>query len=120
MKEKIEEIAKKISKLNSAEISELSEILLTEHNISATIYHFGLATMIDSNQGKTGDLYLTSAGFSKLGCVKYIKEKFGLGLREAKDIIDSVPCLLIELVPSDIGEEIIEELKEFGAKAEIR
>lgn len=121
MKEKIQEIANKISKLDSSEINELTEILLTEHNISATIYHFGIAPMIDFNQEKKCDLYLTSVGFNhKLGCVKYIKEKFGLGLREAKDIIDSVPCILVELISISEAEIIIKDLKEFGAKAEIK
>lgn len=119
MKEKIGEIAKKISKLDSTEINELTEKLLTEHNISATIYHFGIVPMIDFNQEIVCDLYLVDAGYSKLGTIKYIKELLNLGLKEAKDIIENTPILLIEDIPINNAELIIKGLKEYGATAKM-
>jgi large subunit ribosomal protein L7/L12 len=119
MSENIETIAKKMSKLNSTELSELSGVLLEKYNISATIYHFGIVPTIGINEPKICELHLINAGHSKLGTVKLIKEVFGLGLKDAKDIVDSVPYLLSDNISIEDAEKIKEALAEYGAKVEI-
>jgi large subunit ribosomal protein L7/L12 len=112
----INKIAKEIARLNSTEIDELSSILLNEHNISATLYRFSPVT----STPKECDLFLRHAGSLKLQMVKTIKETFGLGLKDAKTIVDSAPCYLKEFMDSDEAEEIKEQLEEIGATVEIR
>jgi len=118
MKEKIKTIAREISGLNSCELSELSEILLQEHNISATIYNFGskTETKLEDNYYK---LVLRKTGYSKLSLVKEIKELFGLGLKDAKDIVDSVPCYLSESIEYTNALKIKMKLENIGAEVEI-
>lgn len=117
---KIDDIAKNISGLNGTELELLSEVLLTKHDISATIYRFGVVPMIDYGQKTDGDLFLISAGSSKLGCVKTIKDIFQYGLREAKDIVDNAPILLAECVSSDDFEKIKEAFDEYDCIVELR
>lgn len=115
----IKEIAKQISKLNSNEISELSGALL-EYNISATIYRFGITPTFENNSQKDSKLILHKTGHSKLALVKEIKDMFGLGLKDAKDIVDSVPCYLSESIEFDIALNIKKRLENIGAELEIR
>lgn len=116
MKTEINKIAKEIARLNSTEISELSSILLNDHNISATLYRFGAVSI----EPKECDLVLLDAGNLKLQMVKTIKERFGLGLKDAKTIVDSAPCYLKEFMNCDEAEEIKKELEAIGAKIDIR
>jgi large subunit ribosomal protein L7/L12 len=112
----INKIAKEIARLSSIEIDELSSVLMNEHNISATLYRFNSATL----KSKECDLVLLDAGSLKLQMVKTIKETFGLGLKDAKTIVDSAPCYLKEFMDSDEAEKIKEEMESIGATIKIR
>lgn len=116
---KIDDIAKKIAKLDDTEINELTEKLLNLHNISATIYRFG-GIQLENDSEQTCKLVLRETGNRKLGLVKEIKEMFGLGLREAKDIVDNAPCYLSESIEYDIASKIKIKLENVGAEVEIQ
>ena len=120
MKENINNIAEKMSRLNAVELSELSSVLLSKYNMSATIYHFGVVPTIENpNNNNKCDLVLLECGQRKLMIVKSIKEIFGLGLKEAKDIIDTVPTYLSKSISIVKAEKIKLVLEEIGAKVEI-
>ncbi len=122
MKPTVAEIAKQISELNPLQLDKLSSVLLTEHNISATIYNCAVVPVIyDMNTLKTEcDLVLLETGSQKLMLVKTIKEIFDLGLRDAKMIIDNAPCYLKEFIEINKAKEIKKSLENIGAKVEIR
>lgn len=115
MEKNIKQIARTISKLSAPEIDMLTSALL-EHNISATIYHFG---GISTEVNTTATVFLRNAGNRKLMLLKTVKEYLGIGLREAKDIIDSAPCVVIEDTSIENAEALREALEECGATIEI-
>lgn len=119
MKENITDIANRIGKLDNNEINELTEKLLNFHNISATIYRFG-SISIENDSEQTCKLILRETGNRKLAMIKEIKEMFGLGLKESKDIIDNAPCYLSESIERDIALKIKTRLENIGAEVEIQ
>jgi len=116
MNEKVEDIARKMSRLSTLELSELSTVLIQKHDISATIYRFGVTPPYD----KKCDLWLTRTGDRKLQLLKSIKEMFGLGLRDAKCLVDVAPCSLKEYITIDKAEVIKEKLEATSATIEIK
>lgn len=117
MKTEINKIAREIARLNPIERDELVSVLMNSHNISATLYHFGAVSTNEIHQ--ECDLRLIRTGERKLQLIKTIKETFGLGLKDAKDIVDSAPCYLKEFMPVAEGEKIRDNLEEIGATIEI-
>ena len=111
----INKIANEIAKLSSIELDELSTALL-ENNISATLYRF---SGIPSENKTTATVVLRNTGIRKLMLVKTLKEYMGIGLKEAKDIVDSVPCVIIEDISIEAAEMFKEALDECGATVEI-
>jgi len=116
MNENVEDIARKMSRLSTLELSELSTVLIQKHDISGTIYRFGVTSSYD----KKCDLWLIRTGDRKLQLVKLINEMFGLGLKDAKSLVDAAPCYLKEFMPLDKVEVIKEKLETTGATIEIR
>lgn len=117
MKDNIKEIARKIARLSKFDISELEAALLN-NGISATLYRFSPINSIWDEE-KTYNLFLRKTGDRKLMLLKRIKEELGLGLREAKQIVDSAPCVVLENTSIERAEELKEILDECGAITEI-
>lgn len=118
----INDLAKAIADLNSIELNKLSDALLNEHNISATLYKFGGFGYVQTipntvNEQRIGqyDVLLKSAGSRKLMVLKQVKEIFGYGLKEAKDIIDDAPCYIAKSWTYDDSVRIKNELEKCGA-----
>ena len=63
---------------------------------------------------------LKSAGASKLGVIKVVRAATGLGLKDAKDLVDNCPKTLKEAISKEDAEKLVAELKEAGAEAEIK
>jgi|JFJP01.1.fsa_nt_gi large subunit ribosomal protein L7/L12 len=118
MKTKINKFAREIAKLDVAELDELTSLLMNKYGMASTLYHYSPGIMFVETSNEC-DLVLLETGPAKLMVVKVIKEAFGLGLREAKDILDSVPCYLKKSMESEEAEKIQEELEAVGAKTEI-
>lgn len=114
----INKLAKELATLDAAELDELTSLLLNNYNMSATLYHFSIGIMPVSASNDC-DLVLLDAGRAKLMVIKTVKESFGLGLKDAKDIVDSAPCYLKQFMPSEEAENIREVLEAIGAKTEI-
>ena len=66
------------------------------------------------------DVILKSAGASKLGVIKVVRAATGLGLKDAKDLVDNCPKTLKEAISKEDAEKLVAELKEAGAEAEIK
>jgi large subunit ribosomal protein L7/L12 len=66
------------------------------------------------------DVVMTSFGAKKIGVIKAVRELTGLGLKEAKDLVEGVPAKIKEGVEKEEGESIIAKLEEAGASAELK
>lgn len=115
----IQDLALTISKLSRTQIDELLITLEGKHGISMNIYPLPMADSPFNDQMKF-KVILKRTGRSKLQVVKHIKEIFGLGLREAKEIADEVPSILIEDAPREYADELKEIFEDIGATIEIK
>ena len=120
MKTNVHKIAKEIARLNDIEISELTGILLNEHNISVTMYRF---TNVGGSGYKTEKYYDVKLDYvprnKLLAAVKITKEMLGLGLKDAKTIVDSRPCMLKEFATAEEAEALEKAFDEIDADLEI-
>ncbi len=124
----LKDFAEKLVNLSVKDVNELATILKDEYGIepaaAAAVAVAGPAAGGGEQAGgeeKTEfDVVLTSAGAAKLKVVKTVKELTGLGLKEAKDIVDSAPKTVKEAVSKDEAEGMQKALQEAGAEVEIK
>jgi large subunit ribosomal protein L7/L12 len=124
----IKKIADQLVNLTVKDVSELANILKDEYGIepvaAATVVSTAVAGEADGGEAaeeKTNfDIVLKSAGASKLAVVKLVKELTGLGLKDAKDMIDSAPKAIKEGVAKDEAEAAKKRLEEAGAEVELK
>ena len=115
-------MAEELVNLTVKEVNELAEILKEEYGIepaAAAVAVAGPAAGGGEGGGdeKTEfDVILKAAGGSKLAVVKLVKELTGLGLKEAKDIVDGAPSPIKEGIPKDEAEALKTQLEEAGAE----
>lgn len=119
-------MAESLVNLTVKEVNELAEILKEEYGIepaAAAVAVAGPAAGGGEGGGEEKsnfDVILKSAGGSKLAVVKLVKELTGLGLKEAKGIVDSAPAPLKEGVSKDEAEGLKSQLEEAGAEVELK
>ncbi len=119
-------MAESLVNLTVKEVNELAEILKEEHGIepaAAAVAVAGPAAGGSEGGGEEKsefDVILKAAGGSKLAVVKLVKELTGLGLKEAKGIVDSAPAPLKEGVSKDEAEGLKSQLEEAGAEVELK
>lgn len=111
--------------LSVKEVNELAEILKEEHGIepaaAAPVMMAGGAGGGEAAEEKTEfDVILKSPGGAKLQVVKVVKEITGLGLKEAKEIVDNAPKAIKEAVPKDEADALKTKLEEAGAEIEVK
>ena len=121
----IKAIAEQLVNLTVKEVSELAEILKSEYGIepaaAAVAVAAGPAAAAEVVEEKTSfDVILKSAGANKLQVVKAVKELTGLGLKEAKDLVDAAPGELKKGVTKDEAEALKKQLEESGAEVELK
>ena len=124
----IKKIAEELVNLSVKDVSELANILKDEYGIepaaAATVVAAGGAAGGDSAgdaEEKTNfNITLKSAGASKLAVVKLVKEITGLGLKDAKDMVDGAPKTIKEAVKKEEADEMVKQLTEAGATAELK
>lgn len=122
------QLADQLVNLTVKEVKELTDILKDQYGIEpaaagAVVVAGGGAGAGEAaaEEEKTSfDVILKSAGASKLAVVKLVKELTGLGLKEAKDLVDSAPKALKEGVAKDEAEGLKKSLEEAGAEVEIK
>jgi len=123
MSENIQTIIDTIKGMTMLELNELVKTIEEEFGVSAAapVAVAAVGGAAGAAEEKTEfDVILADAGASKLGVVKVVKDIAGLGLKEAKDLVDNAPKTLKEAVSKEEAEEIKAKLEEAGAKVEIK
>ena len=122
----VKTLAEGLVALTVKEVQELADFLKTEYGIEPAAAAVMVAAGGDGGaaaavEEKTAfDVVLKSAGASKLNVVKLVKELTGLGLKEAKDLVDGAPKTIKEAVSKAEADEIVGKLKDAGAEVEIK
>ena len=116
--------ADQLVNLSVKEVNELAKILKDEYGIepavAAVAVAAGPAAGAPAAEEKTAfNVILKAAGANKLGVVKIVKDLTGLGLKEAKDLVDGAPKPIKEGVAKAEADEVAAKLKEAGAEVEI-
>jgi len=117
--------AEQLVNLTVKEVNELAQILKDEYGIepaaAAVAVAAGPAAAAPAAEEKTSfDVVLKAAGANKLAIVKLVKELTGLGLKEAKDLVDAAPSNIKEGVSKDEAEALKKSLTEGGAEVELK
>ena len=123
----LKKVAEQLDGLTVKEVNELADILKDEYGIEPAA---AAAVAVAAGPGAGGDeaaeaksefdVVLKSAGGSKLAVVKLVKELTGLGLKEAKDLVDNTPSSIKEAVSKDDAEGLKKSLEEAGAEVELK
>ena len=121
----IKELGDALVNLTVKEVSELADYMKEEYGIepaAAAVAVAGPAAGGDAGAEEQTefDVILKAAGGSKLAVVKLVKEMTGLGLKEAKEKVDSAPAALKEGVSKDEAEALKAQLEEAGAEVEVK
>jgi len=117
--------AEQLVNLTVKEVNELAQILKDEYGIepaaAAVAVAAGPAAAAEVVEEKSSfDVVLKAAGANKLAIVKLVKELTGLGLKEAKDLVDAAPSVIKEGVAKDEAEALKKALIEGGAEVELK
>ena len=122
----LEKIAEDLSALTVLEAAELSKLLEEKWGVSATAAPVAVAVAGGDAGGAAAeektefDAVLTASGASKINVIKEVRAITGLGLKEAKDLVEAAPKAVKESVSKDEAEEIKKKLEEAGATVEIK
>jgi large subunit ribosomal protein L7/L12 len=121
----LKDFAEQLVNLTVKEVNELANILKDEYGIepaAAAVAVAGPAAGGETAEEEKSefDVILTAAGGSKLAVVKLVKELTGLGLKDAKGIVDSAPAPIKEGVTKDEAEGLKKSLEEAGAEVELK
>ena len=121
----IKAIAEELVNLTVKEVNELATVLKEEYGIepaaAAVAVAAGPAAAGEAAEEKTSfDVILAEVGGAKLQVVKAVKEACGLGLKEAKDLVDAVPAKIKEGLSKDEAENLKNAIEEAGAKVELK
>ena len=123
MSEKIAALIEEVKGLTVVELAELVHALEETFGVSAAAAAVAApaAGAAEAAEEKTEfDVVLKSAGANKIGVIKVVRALTGLGLKEAKEIVDNAPKTLKEAISKEDAEKIVNDLKEAGATAEIK
>ena len=121
----LKDFAEQLVNLSVKDVNELATILKDEYGIEPAAAAVAVAGPAATGAAEAGDdktefnVILKSAGAAKLQVVKAVKELTGLGLKEAKDIVDAAPKAVKEAVSKDEAEGIKKALEEAGAEVEL-
>lgn len=123
MSAKLEKIVEELSTLSVLEAAELAKLLEEKWGVSAAA-----PAAVAAAGGAAGgaaekdsfDVTLTDAGANKINVIKVVREVTGLGLKEAKDLVDGAPKVVKEALGKAEAEELKKKLEEAGAKVDLK
>ena len=120
--EKITALVEQVKELTVLELSELVHTLEEVFGVSAAAAAVAapVAAAEEVEEKTEFDVILKAAGASKLNVIKVVRAATGLGLKDAKDLVDNCPKTLKEAISKEDAEKLVAELKEAGAEAEIK
>ncbi|MBQ0118232.1 MAG: 50S ribosomal protein L7/L12 [Paludibacteraceae bacterium] len=122
----VKAIAEQLVNLTVKEVNELAQVLKEEYGIEPAAAAVAVAAPAAAGEAaaaeeKTSfDVVLKAAGAQKLQVVKAVKEQTGLGLKEAKDIVDAAPATVKEGLDKAAAEALKKALEEVGAEVELK
>ena len=121
----VKKLAEELVNLTVKEVNELAEVLKDEHGIEPAAAAAVVAAPAGGAEGGAAeqtefDVVLVSAGGAKLQIVKLVKELTGLGLKEAKAVVDDAPKAVKEKVSKDEAESLKAKFEEAGATVELK
>ena len=122
----IETIVEHISGLTAIELSELKTALEDKFGVTAAAPAMGMmmaaapAAAAEVEEKTSFDVVLTAAGDAKLNVIKVVREITGLGLKEAKDLVDGAPKPVKQGVSKDDADKIKKTIEEAGGKVEVK
>ncbi len=122
------DIAKMIEEIKGMTVLELNDLVKaieTEFGVSAAAMAVaapaaGGAAAPAAEEKTEFDVILKSAGGNKMAVIKLVKDLTGLGLKDAKDLVDGAPKTLKEAISKEAADEIVAKLKEAGAEVEVK
>jgi len=124
MSEKIEKLLEAIGALTLVEAAELKSAMEEKFGVSAAapVMMAGpaVAAVAEVEEKTEFDVELTEIGANKLNVIKVVRELTGLGLKEAKDVVEAAPKVLKEATSKQDAEEVKKKLEEAGAKVTIK
>jgi len=117
-----EQIIEAVEKMTVVELNTLVKAIEEKWGVSATaVAAAGPAAAGPAEEGKsTADVELTDAGASKIAVIKAVKEALGLGLKEAKDLVDGAPSMLKQGMKKEDAAEFAKKLEAAGAKVTLK
>ena len=122
----LKKLAEELVNLTVKDVKELADILKEEYGIEPAAAAVAVATPAAGGEGAAAaeqtefDVILKSGGQSKLAVVKLVKELTGLGLKEAKELVDKAPAPLKEKVSKEEAAQLKAQLEEAGAEVELK
>jgi large subunit ribosomal protein L7/L12 len=123
MNEKSTQILEIVKGLTILELADLVKALEEEFGVSAAPVAVAAApgaAAAPVEEKTEFDVVLKAAGASKLNVIKVVRELTGLGLKDAKDLVESAPKTIKEAIAKDEAEKIAEQLKAAGAEVEVK
>ena len=120
--EKITALVEQVKEPTVLELSELVHTLEDVFGVSAAAAAVAApaAAAVEVEEKTEFDVILKAAGASKLNVIKVVRAATGLGLKDAKDLVDNAPKTLKEAISKEDAEKLVAELKEAGADAEMK
>ena len=120
----VKKLAEELVSLTVKQVQELADVLKADYGIepaaAAVVVSAGDGGAAAVEEKTSFDVILVNGGASKLGVVKIVKELTGLGLKEAKDLVDGAPKPVKEGVSKAEADDIVAKLKEAGAEVEVK
>ena len=120
----LQKIVDDLSALTVLEAAELAKLLEEKWGVSAAapvaVAAAGGAAAAPAEEKDSFDVQLTEAGANKINVIKVVREVTGLGLKEAKDLVDGAPKMVKEGATKADAEELKKKLEEAGAKVELK
>jgi len=120
----VKALAEQLVGLTVKEVQELADVLKADYGIepaaAAVVVAAGGGGEAAAAEKTAFDVILTNGGASKLNVVKVVKDLTGLGLKEAKDLVDGAPKAIKEGVSKAEADDIAAKLKEAGAEVEVK
>ena len=118
-------LAEELVNLSVKDVQELAKVLKEEYGIEPAAAAVAVAGPVAAAEAAPAeqtefDVVLTSAGQAKLQVIKAVKEALGLGLKEAKDLVDGAPATVKEKVSKAEAEQLKAALEEAGAEVEVK
>ncbi len=119
---KFQKIVEEIEKMSVLDLNELVKVFEKKFGVSAQAVAVAApgAGAAVAEESATVNIHLTDAGAQKIAVIKVVKEVLGLGLKEAKDLVDAAPSELKQGVAKEEAAEIKKKIEEAGGKVELK